>query len=94
MYNGEGKKYQPHSRSGEVRHLYRAFKQECPNGIVDEETFKEVYDKIFPLGDSSHYAHLVFLSIDRFVLCVLYVLHATVQFYMIAPCLTSYMHAR
>ncbi len=50
---------------GEVRRLYRAFKQECPTGIVDEETFKEVYDKIFPLGDSSHYAHLVFLSIDR-----------------------------
>ena len=52
---------------GEVRRLYRAFKQECPTGIVDEETFKEVYDKIFPLGDSAHYAHLVFLSIDRFV---------------------------
>lgn len=49
----------------EVRHLYRAFKQECPNGIVDEETFKEVYDKIFPLGDSSRYAHLVFAAIDR-----------------------------
>lgn len=49
----------------EVRHLYRAFKQECPNGIVDEETFKEVYEKIFPLGDASHYAHLVFSAIDR-----------------------------
>jgi hypothetical protein len=49
----------------EVRRLYRAFKQECPTGIVDEETFKEVYDKIFPLGESAHYAHLVFTSIDR-----------------------------
>ena len=45
--------------------MYRAFKQECPNGIVDEETFKEVYEKIFPLGDASHYAHLVFTTIDR-----------------------------
>ena len=52
----------------EVRALYRAFKQECPNGIVDEETFKEVYEKIFPLGDASRYAHLVFCAIDRFVL--------------------------
>ena len=52
--------------SDEVRHLYRAFKQECPNGIVDEETFKEVYEKIFPLGDASQYAHLVFAAIDRF----------------------------
>jgi len=49
----------------EVRHLYRAFKQECPNGIVDEETFKDVYEKIFPLGDASQYAHLVFTAIDR-----------------------------
>merc|ERR1719510_2465891 len=49
----------------EVRYLYRAFKQECPNGIVDEETFKDVYEKIFPLGDASHYAHLVFSAIDR-----------------------------
>ena len=46
--------------------MYRAFKQECPNGIVDEETFKEVYEKIFPLGDASQYAHLVFATIDRF----------------------------
>lgn len=50
---------------GEVRCLYRAFKQECPNGIVDEETFKEVYEKIFPLGDATHYAHLVFAAIDK-----------------------------
>ena len=56
-----------HPVTGEVRSLYRAFKQECPNGIVDEDTFKEVYDKIFPLGDSSHYAHLVFAAIDRLV---------------------------
>jgi uncharacterized phage-associated protein len=51
--------------AGEVRCLYRAFKQECPNGIVDEETFKDVYEKIFPLGDATHYAHLVFAAIDR-----------------------------
>ena len=51
--------------AGEVRALYRAFKQECPTGIVDEETFKEVYEKIFPLGDASRYAHLVFCAIDR-----------------------------
>ena len=49
----------------EVKFLYRAFKQECPNGIIDEDTFKEVYENIFPLGDASKYAHLVFHSIDR-----------------------------
>lgn len=49
----------------EVKFLYRDFKQECPNGIMDEDTFKIVYGQIFPLGDSSRYAHLVFNSIDR-----------------------------
>lgn len=49
----------------EVKFMYRAFKTECPNGIIDEETFKEVYEKIFPLGDASKYAHLVFRAIDR-----------------------------
>lgn len=49
----------------QVKSLYRAFKQECPTGIVDEATFKEVYEKIFPLGDASRYAHLVFCAIDR-----------------------------
>ena len=48
----------------EVKFLYQAFKQECPTGISSEETFKAVYQKIFPLGDSSKYAHLVFISID------------------------------
>jgi len=48
----------------EVKFLYRAFKSECPNGIIDEDTFKEVYEKIFPMGDSSKYAQIVFKAID------------------------------
>ena len=49
----------------EVKFLYRSFKQECPNGIIDEDRFKEVYENIFPLGDASKYAHFVFHSIDK-----------------------------
>ena len=49
----------------EVKALYRAFKQECPTAILDEETFREVYQKIFPIGESSKYAKLVFNTIDR-----------------------------
>ena len=49
----------------EVKCWYRAFKQMCPDGISSEETFKEIFGKIYPLGDSSKYAHLVFISIDR-----------------------------
>merc|ERR1711936_1138245 len=49
----------------EVKFLYRAFKQECPNGIIDADTFKDVYENIFPLGDASKYASLVFKCIDK-----------------------------
>ena len=48
----------------EVKFLYRSFKQECPTGICIEDTFKEIYQKLFPLGDSAKYARLVFRSID------------------------------
>ena len=30
--------------------MYRGFKQECPNGAVNEDTFKEIYEKFFPHG--------------------------------------------
>ena len=30
--------------------MYRGFKQECPNGAVNEDTFKEIYEKFFPYG--------------------------------------------
>ena len=49
----------------EVKTLYRAFKQECPTAILDEETFRDVFAKLYPLGESSKYAKLVFNSIDR-----------------------------
>ena len=49
----------------EVKCWYRAFKQICPDGISSEETFQEIFEQIFPLGDSSKYAHLVFMSLDR-----------------------------
>ena len=48
-----------------VKFLYRAFKQVCPTGISNKEKLKEVFENIFPLGDSSKYAHLVFISIDQ-----------------------------
>ncbi|ODM99946.1 Kv channel-interacting protein 1 [Orchesella cincta] len=37
---------------------------ECPAGIVQEDTFKEIYAKFFPYGNSSVYAHLVFRAFD------------------------------
>ncbi|KAK2178173.1 hypothetical protein NP493_557g02022 [Ridgeia piscesae] len=49
----------------ELRIMYRGFKQECPTGIVNEETFKEIYAQFFPHGDSSSYAHYVFSTFDQ-----------------------------
>ncbi|KAK3522096.1 hypothetical protein QTP70_025274, partial [Hemibagrus guttatus] len=34
----------------ELQSLYRGFKNECPSGLVDEETFKVIYSQFFPQG--------------------------------------------
>jgi len=44
----------------EIQLIYRGFKQECPNGMVDEQSFKEIFVQFFPQGDASQYAHYVF----------------------------------
>jgi len=49
----------------ELKMLYRNFKNECPNGTINEETLKHIYGQFFPDGDSDTYAHLVYKSFDR-----------------------------
>ena len=34
----------------EIQLMYRGFKQECPSGIVNEHSFKEIYSQFFPQG--------------------------------------------
>ncbi|XP_074664081.1 calsenilin isoform X2 [Strix aluco] len=48
----------------ELQSLYRGFKNECPSGLVDEETFKLIYSQFFPQGDASTYAHFLFDAFD------------------------------
>lgn len=48
----------------ELQVLYRGFKNECPSGLVNEETFKTIYSQFFPQGDSSMYAHFLFEAFD------------------------------
>ncbi|KAM7418701.1 hypothetical protein PAMA_016030 [Pampus argenteus] len=48
----------------ELQILYRGFKNECPSGAVNEETFKGIYSQFFPLGDSNMYAHFLFEAFD------------------------------
>ncbi|KAF3423406.1 hypothetical protein E2986_01731 [Frieseomelitta varia] len=37
---------------------------ECPEGVVHEDLFKDIYAKFFPHGNSSLYAHYVFKAFD------------------------------
>ncbi|XP_039415444.1 Kv channel-interacting protein 1 isoform X6 [Corvus cornix cornix] len=48
----------------ELQVLYRGFKNECPSGVVNEETFKQIYAQFFPHGDASMYAHYLFNAFD------------------------------
>ncbi|UJR08105.1 hypothetical protein I4U23_012382 [Adineta vaga] len=48
----------------EIQLIYQGFKQECPSGTVNEETFKTIYGQFFPFADTSTYAHLIFSTFD------------------------------
>ncbi|XP_036280284.1 Kv channel-interacting protein 1 isoform X2 [Pipistrellus kuhlii] len=48
----------------ELQVLYRGFKNECPSGVVNEETFKQIYAQFFPHGDATTYAHYLFHAFD------------------------------
>ncbi|XP_063928547.1 Kv channel-interacting protein 4-like isoform X2 [Zophobas morio] len=49
----------------EIQLMYRGFKQECPTGMVDEDSFKHIFSQFFPLGDATNYAHYVFNTIKQ-----------------------------
>ncbi|KAH0956821.1 hypothetical protein HN011_010651 [Eciton burchellii] len=49
----------------EIRRLYRTFKQLCPRGCVITGDLKPVYIKLFPLGNPTRYAQIVFNSFDK-----------------------------
>ncbi|XP_051571550.1 Kv channel-interacting protein 4 isoform X3 [Myxocyprinus asiaticus] len=73
----------------ELQILYRGFKNECPSGVVNEDTFKDIYNKFFPQGDASTYAHFLFnafdtdhngsVSFEDFVMGLSILLRGTVQ---------------
>ncbi|KAK9889264.1 hypothetical protein WA026_004542 [Henosepilachna vigintioctopunctata] len=48
--------------------MYRGFKQECPTGMVDEDSFKHIFAQFFPLGGGNWYiisVNVLSLSIER-----------------------------
>ncbi|XP_053212581.1 Kv channel-interacting protein 2-like [Panonychus citri] len=51
----------------ELRKIYQGFKQECPNGVCKEDSFKNLFSSFFPLGDGSLYASCVFNACKRYL---------------------------
>ncbi|XP_070770050.1 A-type potassium channel modulatory protein KCNIP1-like isoform X4 [Enoplosus armatus] len=51
----------------ELQVLYRGFKNECPSGIVNEETFKQIYSQFFPHGGKERVCVVLFVSLPVFV---------------------------
>ncbi|CAL8115189.1 unnamed protein product [Orchesella dallaii] len=50
----------------EIKRIYRGFKAECPSGIVQEDTFRDIYAQFFPQGaNTGHYSHYVFNTLDQ-----------------------------
>ncbi|XP_034538809.1 Kv channel-interacting protein 1b isoform X1 [Notolabrus celidotus] len=50
----------------ELQILYRGFKNECPSGIVNEETFKHIYAQFFPHGGKVEYICISVISLLSF----------------------------
>ncbi|XP_046461890.1 hippocalcin-like protein 1 [Daphnia pulex] len=48
----------------EVRAFYRTLKQECPLGVVTEETLRDAYHRLFPNGNVGMYVKYVFRTLD------------------------------
>ncbi|XP_069002950.1 Kv channel-interacting protein 1b isoform X1 [Embiotoca jacksoni] len=51
----------------ELQILYRGFKNECPSGVVDEETFKHIYAQFFPHGGKVHWFQISFIALRSFL---------------------------
>nr|XP_057934322.1 Kv channel-interacting protein 1b isoform X2 [Doryrhamphus excisus] len=49
----------------ELQILYRGFKNECPSGVVNEETFKHIYAQFFPHGGKYWPAWALFMCWEQ-----------------------------
>ncbi|XP_053480183.1 Kv channel interacting protein 3a, calsenilin isoform X1 [Ictalurus furcatus] len=81
----------------ELQSLYRGFKNECPSGLVDEETFKTIYSQFFPQGGKKKKGPR-FLFFFFFSFLVTYI-KTKISHAVLAPCVyfpsldaTTYAH--
>ncbi|XP_076462744.1 neuronal calcium sensor 2-like [Babylonia areolata] len=49
----------------EIRHWYRGFMKDCPDGQLTEQKFMEVYCQFFPEGKPDQFCRHVFRSFDK-----------------------------
>merc|ERR1711874_48612 len=50
----------------EIKKMYCSFKNECPTGLVNKETFHSIYSKFFPTGANlSCFSHYIFSTMDQ-----------------------------
>merc|ERR1719186_1096116 len=50
----------------EVKRMYWSFKNECPTGLVNQETFHAIFSKFFPTGANlSCYSNYIFYAMDQ-----------------------------
>uniref|UniRef100_A0A3B4X943 Kv channel-interacting protein 4 n=1 Tax=Seriola lalandi dorsalis TaxID=1841481 RepID=A0A3B4X943_SERLL len=63
----------------ELQILYRGFKNECPSGVVNEETFKDIYAQFFPQGGLCPLLCFVFPACVDFVMGLSILLRGSVQ---------------
>uniref|UniRef100_A0A8C8S7A1 Potassium voltage-gated channel interacting protein 1 n=1 Tax=Pelusios castaneus TaxID=367368 RepID=A0A8C8S7A1_9SAUR len=63
----------------ELQVLYRGFKNECPSGVVNEETFKQIYAQFFPHGGEQNTWCLSDLlkHVLTFIIAILILLYAS-----------------
>ena len=47
-----------------MKRMYRGFKTECPNGLVTEDGFHNIFSKFFPLGGNSYNGECFMFSIN------------------------------
>ena len=48
----------------EVKQWHKKFNMDYPNGVISQEEFVEMYETLYPKGDPTNFAKIVFNAYD------------------------------